>query len=91
MLVYSKSTASKLEQETKEKGEKYDEKHIETNPDSRPKRQKHQTAASEDLEGAKEFLQPLFCSAGGKLRLPTQDPRVGDTKNMAQEKRHREK
>lgn len=38
MLVHTESTASKLEQETKEKGANYDEKHIKTNPVSKLKR-----------------------------------------------------
>lgn len=40
MLLHTKSAASKLEQETKEKGADYDEKHIKTKSDLRLKRQK---------------------------------------------------
>lgn len=41
MLVDTESAASKLEQETKEKGANYDEKHTKTNPDSKRGGKKH--------------------------------------------------
>jgi len=70
------------------------EKQTEINSDSRLRKQnfyaEHHAAPAEDPEVTQDLSQPPFCSAGGRLRLPTTGRRAGG-QTIALEKRGREK